>query len=363
MNILTVFDYLLDRLSLAPDRYFKFHILHSDLLSLNRLDGFAFFWYNRSMFSWKDFPRPIIGVSPMADMTDTPFNLMCKAHGAPLIFKEMISSEAIVRGSEKTFRMGVIEEEERPLVQQIFGSDPLTMAKAAELIYERCKPEAIDINMGCPVYKIVSNFDGSALMKDPKRASEIVRAMKNAVPVPISVKTRLGWENDRDCVEFAKMLEDAGADAMAVHGRTKVQLYSGTANWERIGDVKRAVSIPVLLNGDVRSGEDAIRALEVSRADGALIGRGVLGNPWIFEEIRAALNHESYSPPTLSDRVEAVRRHANLQIDFFGEKGLIKLRKHFPFYFKGEFGNKDLRTALVRVTTLEDLEKALQLAS
>jgi nifR3 family TIM-barrel protein len=314
------------------------------------------------MFSWKDFPRPILGVSPMADMTDTPFNLICKAHGAPLIFKEMISSEAIVRGSEKTIRMGMIDRGERPLVQQIFGSDPATMAKATEIIYERCKPDAIDINMGCPVYKIVSNFDGSALMKDPKRAGEIVRAIKSAVPIPVSVKTRLGWKNDRDCIDFAKVLEDAGADAITIHGRTKVQLYSGKANWERIGDVKKVVSIPVLLNGDIRTGDDAKRALEISKADGILIGRGVLGNPWIFEEIQASLRGELYSPPTLEERIEAVRQHADLQIRFFGEKGLIKLRKHLPFYFKGEVGNKDLRSALVRVSTRDDLEKALELA-
>jgi tRNA-dihydrouridine synthase B len=314
------------------------------------------------MFSWKDASRPILGVSPMADMTDTPFNLICKAHGAPLIFKEMISSEAIIRGSEKTFRMGSIDDGERPLIQQLFGSDPTTMAKAAELIYERCKPDAIDINMGCPVYKIVSNFDGSALMKDPQRAAEIVRAMKLAVPIPISVKTRLGWENDHDCIDFAKVLEEAGADAITIHGRTKVQLYSGTANWERIGDVKKAVSIPVLLNGDIRTGTDAVRALDISKADGLLIGRGVLGNPWIFEEIRASLQGISYVMPTLQERIDAVRKHADLQIRFFGERGLIKLRKHFPFYFKADMGNKELRSALVRVTTREDLERALELA-
>lgn len=296
----------------------------------------------------------------MADMTDTPFNLMCKAHGAPLIFKEMISSEATVRGSEKTIKMAMNDDGERPLIQQIFGSDPVTMAKSAEIIYERCKPDAFDINMGCPVYKIVSNFDGSALMKDPKNAAAIVRAMKSAVPVPVSVKTRLGWENDKDCLEFSKILEEAGADALTIHGRTKAQLYMGTANWERIGEAKAGVSIPVLLNGDVRTGADAIKALEITKADGILIGRGVLGNPWIFEEIKAALEHKEYTPPTLQERIEAVRIHANLQIQHYGEKGLISLRKHFPFYFKGDMGNKELRSALVRVSTLEDLERALE---
>lgn len=312
------------------------------------------------MFDWKSAKRPILGVSPMADMTDTPFNLMCKAHEAPLIFKEMVSSEATIRNSVKTMKMAAVDDGERPLIQQIFGSNPATMAKAAELIYETCKPDAFDINMGCPVYKIVSNFDGSALMKDPKKAAEIVRAMKSAVPVPVSVKTRLGWEDDRDCLEFSKIIEDAGADALTVHGRTKVQLYMGSANWERIGEVKSGVSIPVLLNGDVRTGTDALKALEISKADGILIGRGVLGNPWIFEEIRAALEGVSYTPPTIQERVAAVRTHAKLQIEHYGEKGLINLRKHFPYYFKGDLGNKELRTALVRVSTLEDLERALE---
>lgn len=299
----------------------------------------------------------------MADMTDTPFNLMCKAHGAPLIFKEMVSSEATIRNSAKTMRMAAVDEGERPLIQQIFGSNPTTMAKAAEMIYESCKPDGIDINMGCPVYKIVSNFDGSALMKDPKLAAEIVRAMKSAVPVPVSVKTRLGWEDDRECLEFSKVLEDAGADGLTIHGRTKAQLYMGSANWERIGEVKKIINIPLLLNGDIRTGEDAIRALKITGADGMLIGRGVLGNPWIFEEIKAALEGTSYAPPTLQDRIEAVRTHAKLQIEHYGEKGLINLRKHFPYYFKGDVGNKELRSALVRVTTMEDLGKALVLAS
>jgi tRNA-dihydrouridine synthase B len=313
------------------------------------------------MFDWKSASRPILGVSPMADMTDTPFNLVCKAHGAPLIFKEMVSSEAVIRGSEKTIRMAMNDDGERPLIQQIFGSDPGTMAKAAEIIYERCKPDAFDINMGCPVYKIVSNFDGSALMKEPKKAAEIVRAMKNAVPVPVSVKTRLGWEDDRECLEFSKVLEDAGADALTIHGRTKAQLYMGIANWERIGEVKKLISIPLLLNGDVKTGSDALRALEISKADGILIGRGVLGNPWIFEEIKAALVGKQYTAPTLEERIETVRKHSELQIAHYGEKGLILLRKHLPYYFKGDHGTKELRSALVRITTKRDLENALGL--
>lgn len=312
------------------------------------------------MFDWKNASRPIIALSPMADMTDTPFNLVCKEHGAPLIFKEMVSSEAIVRESEKTMRMTVTDDGERPLIQQIFGSDPTAMAKAAEIICEASHPDGIDINMGCPVYKIVSNFDGAALMKEPKRAGDIIRAVKSAVSVPVSVKTRLGWSDDMDCLDFAKVLEEAGADAIEVHGRTKAQAYSGTANWERVGEVKSRISIPLLLNGDIRSAEDAKRALAISNADGVLIGRGALGNPWIFEEILAMIENRPYTSPTMEERKATVLKHAELHLIRYGERGFIRLRKHLPFYFKGEFGNKDLRGALVRVETLEGLREILR---
>lgn len=311
------------------------------------------------MFSWASLPRPIFGVSPMADMTDMPFNLVCKAHGAPVIFKEMVSSEALFRKSEKTIRMTTNDDGERPVIQQIFGSDPVIMAKAAEFIVDRCHPDGIDINMGCPVYKIVSNFDGAALMKDPERAAAIVREIKKAVQVPVSVKTRLGWSNDRDCLDFVRILEDAGAELVTIHGRTKAQGYSGTANWERVGEAKRGVSIPVLVNGDVVSPETAKRALEISGADGVLIGRGVLGHPWIFSEIQAAMNGSEYVPPTLQDRIRIVRMHAELQVKHYGERGLIKLRKHLPYYFKGMAGWKDVRQELVHVSTLAELSGIL----
>lgn len=311
------------------------------------------------MFSWSSLPRPILGVSPMADMTDTPFNLVCKQYGAPVIFKEMISSEAVVRGNPKTLAMATNEDAERPVIQQIFGSDPASMAKAAEKIVSACAPDGIDINMGCPVYKIVSNFDGAALMKEPERAASIVREIKKAVNVPVSVKTRLGWSNDTDCLDFVRVLEDAGADLITVHGRTKAQGYSGAANWERVGEAKKNVSIPVLVNGDIISPETAKKALDVSGADGLLIGRGVLGHPWIFAEILADLNGSSYQSPTLEDRIRVVRMHAELQVRRYGERGLVKLRKHLPFYFKGMSGWKEIRENLVRVSTLEELEGIL----
>ena len=312
------------------------------------------------MFSWKDLPRPIIGLSPMADMTDTPFNLVCKEHGAPVIFKEMVSSEAVVRGNEKTIKMALNDDAERPVIQQIFGSDPKKMAEAAKIIHERCKPDAIDINMGCPVYKIVSNFDGSALMKDPKNAAEIVREMKNAVPIPVSVKTRLGWSEDTEILEFIKYIEDAGADLITVHGRTKAQGYAGVANWDRLAEARALTSLPFLVNGDIRTAEDAIKVVQITKADGMLLGRGALGRPWIFDQINAAFaGSEVPEEPDLKERIDIVRKHAKLQVEHYGENGLIKLRKHLPFYFKGMPGWKEVRQDLVRVSTLADLEKIL----
>ncbi|MDP3794208.1 MAG: tRNA dihydrouridine synthase DusB [Candidatus Uhrbacteria bacterium] len=329
------------------------------------------------MIDWKSFPKPIIALAPMADMSDLPFCLICKSHGAPLMFREMVSSEAVVRLNPKTLKMAEFDERERPLVQQIFGSDPATMAEAARIIEEKFHPDAIDINMGCPVYNIVSNFNGAFLIKEPARATAIIKAMKSAVTIPISVKTRLGWKDDRDCLEFVKVLEDAGADLISVHGRTKEQGYSGKSNWDRIGEARRQVpNVPFLVNGDITTVDEAKLALEKSGADGILIGRGALGNPWIFERMRTALSPSPYEGDfgrelsrnegrgevPWSDRLSAVLAHANLQVEHYGERGLIKLRKHLPWYFKNMSGWKDLRSQLVRISTLDELKLVLELA-
>lgn len=292
----------------------------------------------------------------MADMTDLPFSRICKDHGARLIFREMVSSEAIVRGNPKTLEMARLDDRERPVIQQIFGSNPATMAEAARIIEETFHPDGIDINMGCPVYKIVSNFDGSSLMRDPTRATEIVRAMKKSVSVPISVKTRLGWSKDSEILEFAKVLEAAGAELLTIHGRTKEQGYSGTANWERIGDVKRLVSIPVILNGDVIDAETTTRALDISGADGVMIGRGALGNPWVFEHVE----------PSLDERVSVVLTHARRHLEHYGERGMVTFRKHLAYYFKKELSRdhpqidwKSVRERLMKVSTMDQLETVL----
>jgi len=326
------------------------------------------------MLDWKTAARPILALAPMADLTDQPFCRICKEIGVPYIWREMVSAEAIVRGNLKTRAMTEISDAERPVIQQIFGNDPARMAEAARAIEEIQRPDGIDINMACPVKKITGNFDGSSLMRDPERAAAMVQAVKAAVKVPVSVKTRLGWSRDDEILEFAKVLEDAGADLITVHGRTKPQGYSGIANWERIGEVKQIVSIPLLLNGDVTDGASAKRALEISNADGVMVGRGALGNPWVFGEILDCVGAQFIAPkgvinhaPTMSERIEVVLRHARYQVERYGEGGLVKLRKHLPYYFKkelkAEFPQLDfteLRARLVRVSDYAELESILK---
>jgi len=322
------------------------------------------------MLNWKNVPKPIIALAPMADMTDQPFCRICKEIGVPYIWREMVSAEAIVRGNKKTRAMTSISDFERPVVQQLFGNDPSRLAEAARIIEELFQPDGIDINMGCPVRKITENFDGSSLMRDPERAASIVRSVKAAIKTPVSIKTRLGWSKDDEILEFAKVIEGAGADLITIHGRTKEQGYSGVANWTRIGQVKQSLSIPVILNGDVVDGAGAKRALEMTEADGVMLGRGALGNPWVFNEIGTALGvpRTSYFVPSLEERINTVLRHARYQIERYGEGGLVKLRKHFPYYFKKELHDKypkvdlvALRSALVRVSTYQELEEALKI--
>lgn len=319
------------------------------------------------MIDWTSFPRPIVALAPMADMTDLPFCLICKEHGAPVMFREMVSAEAVVRMNPKTLEMARFDERERPLIQQIFGSDPHVMAEAARIIEEKFHPDGIDINMGCPVYNIVSNFNGAFLIKEPERATAIIKAMKAAVSVPISVKTRLGWSKDTDCLDFVKVVEDAGASLISLHGRTKEQGYSGRADWDRVGEARQRTSLPFLVNGDILTVADAKDALDRSGADGVLIGRGFLGNPWFFSELLHGLRPDAYPapvPPTIADRIAVVRKHAAWHEERYGN--LVKLRKHLPYYFKRELRTlypwidlNDLRSKLVRVTTLEELDGIL----
>lgn len=315
---------------------------------------------------WKQLGRPIVALSPMADMTDSAFCQVVRAvtppspEGRPLVmFREMVSAEAVVRGNEKTLGMTDIHPAERPLVQQIFGSDPKTMAEAARIIEKEHHPEGFDINMGCPVYKLVHNFNGAALMKEPVLAAEIVRAVKAAITVPLSVKIRAGWSDPKECWDFIKVLEDAGADLVTIHGRTKVQGYSGRADWNTIAEAKKRVSIPVLANGDIHDAVMVPDALKTSGCDGVLIARGALGNPWFFRQAEEALAGKTPMPISAEERIRVVKQHARLHIEQYGERAINTFRKHLSWYFKGLRGAKLFRERLVRVSTLAELDAVL----
>lgn len=324
--------------------------------------------------------QPIIALAPMADLTDSPFCRVCRevantpqppSRGEFVVFREMVSAEAIVRNSEKTLKMCEFNLVEKPIVMQIFGSQPDVIVEAARKILKKgsltassavrdCECNGIDVNMGCPVPKIAGKSQaGASLMKDHERAVEIVKALKNAnLGLPISVKTRLGWSKNTEILDFAPRLEQAGADAITIHGRTKMQGYSGLADWEMIGRAKKLVSIPVIANGDINSAEDVQRCLEITGADGVMIGRGALGRPWVFQEI---LNSKSEILNFgVSEVKRVVLRHAELHLEHYGEEhGLKTFRKHLLCYFKNIPGVKDLRKELVRVENYSDLERIL----
>ncbi len=312
------------------------------------------------MIDWKAEKQPIIALSPMADMTDSPFCRIAKQFGWPVVFREMVSAEALVRESAKTLHMAAFHEEERPLIQQIFGKDPETMARAAEIVEKNFHPDGIDINMGCPVYKIVSDFNGASLMKDPDRACAIVREMKKAVEAPISVKIRLGWADKTECLDFSKRLEEAGAELITIHGRTRAQGYSGVADWEMVGRAKQGVSIPVLVNGDIHTPEKVAEALAVSGCDGALIARGALGAPWFYQLYREIEETGSQQTEiTLEKRVMIALQHLNLHIEEYGEKGVTTFRKHLSYYFKGIEHIKPWREQMMKVSSRVELETIL----
>ena len=304
--------------------------------------------------------KKILALAPMADMTDSPFCQTVKhIGGCDIVFREMVSSEAIVRENEKTLYMTDIEKSERPIVQQIFGADPKIMAHAAALIVERTAPDGIDINMGCPVHKITSNFNGCALMKDPDNAAAIVQEVKRAIgDTPLSVKIRLGWNDPDTFKEFIPVLEDAGAELITVHGRTRSDGYSGQADWQRIAEAKRIATVPLLANGDISTPDLVSKALDVTGADGVMIGRGALGNPWFFSLANACKNNDSIS---WEERIKIIMYHLDLHLAHYGEKAIVTFRKHIGWYLKTQSlgrvvpGIKQWRMKLVQVSSREEV--------
>lgn len=305
-------------------------------------------------------PKKEIALAPMADYTDRPFSLLCREVSGRefIIYREMVSAEALVRGNEKTLKMCELDEREHPVIIQIFGDKPLSMAKAAKLISERFKPDGIDVNMGCPVPKVAQKTrSGAALMRYPELAVEIVMAIKEEkIGLPLSVKTRLGWSNDEEIFDFSIRLEKAGIDRIAIHGRTKVQGYSGEANWKRIGEVKKTLKIPVLANGDIRDAGSIKKCIDITGADGVMIGRASLGNPWVLADNDGRV--------AFDDLISVVKRHAQLHLEHYGEKGMVTFRKHLAWYFRGDRTKeikeiKKIRASLVRINSLAELNAIL----
>ena len=300
-------------------------------------------------------------LGPMAGVTDLPFRLLCKEQGAGLLCMEMVSAKAILYNNKNTETLLEIHPDEQPVSLQFFGSDPQIMSEMAKRVEER-PFDIMDINMGCPVPKVVKNGEGSALMKNPKLAHEIISAMVKAIKKPVTVKIRKGFDdNCINAVEMAKIAEDAGAAAIAVHGRTREQYYSGKADWEIIRQVKEAVSIPVIGNGDVTSPERADAMVKETGCDGVMIGRGCQGNPWIFRELLAYEETGSIPERPGTDQIrETMLRHARLQIEFKGDYiGIREMRKHVAWYTKGMQGSAKLRDEINQVESYEELENLL----
>ncbi|ENZ9536551.1 TPA: tRNA dihydrouridine synthase DusB [Clostridioides difficile] len=301
-------------------------------------------------------------LSPMAGVTDLPFRLICKEQGCGLLYTEMINGKALCYDDENTKKMLKIEEEEHPIAVQIFGSEPEFMGRAAEIMNDYSN-EILDINMGCPAPKVVKNGDGSALMKNPKLAEEVLRAVVKNSKKPVTLKIRKGWDdNSVNAVEIAKIAEDCGISALAIHGRTREQFYTGKADWDIIAEIKKNLSIPVIGNGDVFTIEDSINMLDKTGCDAIMIGRGAQGNPWIFKRINHYMNTGEILPePTLNEKISTAIKHLKLAVEEHGEYVAVReMRKHIAWYLKGLRNSAKLRDEINKIEDYQEVVSKLE---
>ncbi|MBI3510656.1 MAG: tRNA dihydrouridine synthase DusB [Bacteroidetes bacterium] len=307
-----------------------------------------------------DFP---LLLAPMEDVSDPPFRFVCKQHGADLMYTEFISSEGLIRDAIKSRKKLDIFDYERPVGIQIFGGDEEAMAMSARIV-ETVQPDLVDINFGCPVKKVVCKGAGAAVLKNIDLMVRLTKAVVNSTSLPVTVKTRLGWDNNsKNILEVALRMQDAGVKALAIHGRTRTQLYKGPADWTLIGEVKNdpRIAIPIFGNGDVDSPEKALEMKNKFGVDGVMIGRASVGHPWIFNQIKYFLKTgKQLPPPSIEDRVNVCRTHLEKSVEWKGERlGIIEMRRHYANYFKGLPDFKEVRTQLVTEDSLQRLNEML----